>query len=194
MEMTSNAMSFSIGDPVPTKVDNLMICNIRCSAGVDEVFWSSKDITATPFLTSNYGVETKSFKLGLELSCSEEYLEFFNSLDAWCIEYLTENSLRLFECQRSRDWIVSMYKPCTRKSGTFDPLLRTKILTSGFNTTRYWSADKKSRRIPEAWLTVSMRVRMRIANLYISDTACGIGLECTDIQVCKEFEAPICPF
>ncbi len=194
MEMTSNAMSFSIGDPVPTKVDNLMICNIRCSAGVDEVFWSSKDITATPFLPSNYGIEPKAFKLGLELSCSEEYLEFFNSLDAWCIEYLTENSMRLFECQRSRDWIASMYKPCTRKSGTFDPLLRTKIVTNGLNTTRYWSVDKESRSIPEAWLTVAMRVRMRIANLYITDTACGICLECTDIQVCKEFEAPICPF
>ncbi len=194
MEMTSNAMSFSIGDPVPTKVDNLMICNIRCSAGVDEVFWSSKDITATPFLPSNYGIDPKAFKLGLELSCSEEYLEFFNRLDAWCMDYLMELSKRCFGNLRSREWLESMYKPCTRKSGTFDPLLRTKIVTSGLNTTRYWSVDKESRSIPEAWLTVAMRVRMRIANLYITDTACGICLECTDIQVCKEFEAPICPF
>ena len=70
MEMTSNAMSFSIGDPVPTKVDNLLICNIRSSSGVVEVFWSSKDLKATPFIPAAYGVEAKAFKLGLERSCS----------------------------------------------------------------------------------------------------------------------------
>ena len=194
MEMISNAMSFSIGNPMPTKVKNLLICNIRDTSGVDEVFWSSKDLTATPFQPAAYGEEATAFKLGLELSCSEEYLEFFNRLDTWCMDYLMKNSKRFFGNQRSREWLESMYKPCTRKFGTFDPLLRTKIVTNGLNTTRYWSVDKESRSIPEAWPTVAMRVRMRIANLYITDTACGICLECTDIQVCKEYEVPICPF
>jgi hypothetical protein len=192
MEMISNPMALSIAEAKSTKIEGLRICNINGPLGAASCF--TKSLTQTPFEPSSFGLEAKPNKLTLELSCEDEDLKFFNALDEWCIAYLTGHSMRLFSIQYTREEIQGIYKPCVRKSGSFDPLLRTKIIREGLNSTRYWSPDKKARVEPEVWPSVGMRVKIRIANLYITEAACGITLECTDIQVYTEYEPPSCPF
>ncbi len=126
MEMIMDPMSLSIADPASTRNEALKICKIRCAGG--DAFWSSKDLTETPFIPSCYDMESKSSKLGLDLLCNDEYFKIFISLDSWCVDYLITHSPRLFGERRSREWVQSLYKPCVRKSGSFDPLLRTKII------------------------------------------------------------------
>ena len=55
----------------------------------------------------------------------------------------------------------------------------------------YWGMDKLSRKAPEGWTTATLRPQTHIAYLYITETSCGIALDGTDIQVCKELSANV---
>ena len=192
MEMISNPMSLSLGEAKSTKVPGLKVCNISGPRG--EASYSTKSLTQTPFVPSSFGTEAKPNKLTLELSCEEEDLKSFKALDDWCIGYLTAHSMRLFCIQYTREEVQGIYNPCVRKTGNFEPLLRTKIIREGLNSTRYWTSDKKARSEPELWLSAGVRVKIRIASLYITEATCAITLECTDIQISTEYKPPSCPF
>ena len=191
MESTMNLAS--IANPVPCRNGLVKICQIQGSDG-DIISWDSSKLTSTPFVPSCYDAKEKASKTSLELTCTNEYLKFFRSLDQWCIEYLVIHSQRLLGGQRSYDWVQNMYKPCVKQIGSFNPLLRTKIVNEGMNVTRYWTLDKKPRAEPEMWMACTLRARVRVAYLYISEAGCGMTLECSDIQVCSEPKPPVCPF
>ncbi len=191
--MESSMNLASTANPVPCRNGLVKICQIQGASG-DIISWDSSDLTSTPFVPSCYDPKEKASKSSLELTCTNEYLEFFRSLDQWCIEYLTIHSLRLLGVQRTYDWVHNMYRPCVKQVGSFNPLLRTKIVNEGLNATRYWTQDKRPRVEPVMWTACTLRTKVRVAYLYISEEGCGMVLECSDIQVCSEPKPPVCPF
>ena len=114
MESTMNLAS--IANPVPCRNGLVKICQIQGSDG-DIISWDSRELTSTPFVPSCYEAKEKASKTSLELTCTNEYLKFFRSLDQWCLEYLVINSQRLLGGQRSYDWVANMYKPCVKQIG-----------------------------------------------------------------------------
>ena len=191
--MESTLDHASISEPVLCRNGLVKMCKILGSDG-DIISWDSRELTGTPFIPSSYDSKEKGTKTNLELTCTNEYLKFFKSLDQWCIEYLVNHSKRLLGGDRTYDWVGNMYKPCVKHSGSFNPLLRTKIVNEGMDVTRYWTPDKRPRAEPEMWTACTLRTRIRVAYLYISETGCGIALECSDIQVCSEPKPAVCPF
>ena len=192
MEIVSYPSALSMGPPKSTKVPGLKVCNITGPIG--PATFRTTSLTQTPFIPSSFGAEGKATKLTLDLACDEDDLKPFMAVDEWCIDYLTAHSMRLFCIQYTREEVQGIYKPCVRKAGNFEPLLRTKIIREGINATRYWSFETKARSEPELWLSAEMRVKIRIGSLYMTEGSCGITLECTDIQVCSEYKPPSCPF
>ena len=148
----------------------------------------------TPFTPSSFS-DGKANKQNLDIRCDGEYLHFFSELDCWAVEYIAVNYLRLFGKQLASDKVAEMYRPCIKKIGSFEPLLRTKITSEGLHRTRYWTMDKKDRMKPECWLASVFKTQIRIGYLYITGSTFGLALDCTDIQVCKEFTPtpPACP-
>ncbi len=137
---------------------------------------------------------TRVKKQNLDLNCDGEYLKFFTKLDSWAVEYISLNSVRLLGNNLSTEKVLDIYKPCVRRRGSFNPLLRTKITLDGLALTRYWDAEKKSRLAPACWQTSVFRTRLRIGYLYITSSSIGFALDCTDVQVCQELSLPECPF
>ena len=177
---------------VPTANGAIKICKIEKQDRSD-AHWTSTDTTETPFTPSCYEEGNRPNRLSLDLRCEGECLEFFKSLDAWAIEQIAINGSTVFGKSFSYEEVKNMYRPCVRKSPSFDPLLRTKLTTGGYHPTRFWGTDRKSRKAPENWPTATLRTQIHIAYLYISESACGLALECTDIQVSEP--SPItCPF
>ena len=183
--------SLSISDPTLTAIEGLKICKIQ--TGKDDAVWSSKDEVETPFTPSSFN-EGKANKHNLDIRCVGEHLHFFSELDRWAVEYIAVNYLRLFGKQLSPDKVSEMYRPYVRKTGSFDPLLRTKITLEGLHRTRYWAMDKTDRMAPESWPTSVFKAQIRVGYLYISGSTFGLALDCTDIQVCKEISTPVCSF
>ena len=192
-EMIMDVKSLSISGPTPTAVDSLNLCRIRC--GQDDAVWSSKEEVETPFTPSSFN-EVKANKQNLDIRCIGDYLQFFSELDRWALEYVVVNSVRLFGKKLTREKAAAMYRPCIKKIGTFDPLLRTKLTLEGQHRTIYWTMAGEDRNKPECWQATVFKTRIRIGYLYITESTFGLALECTDVQVCKEFTpAPlVCPF
>jgi hypothetical protein len=188
-----DANLLSISDPVDTMVVSLKICKIQ--AGKDSAMWASRIETETPFTPSSFN-EGKANKLNLDIRCSDEYLDFFSQLDCWAVEYIADNYLRLCGRQLSLNMVKQMYRPCIKKKGNFDPLLRAKITSEGLQRTRYWALDKSSRLKPDCWQATVFKLQVRISDLYVTNDALGLALDCTDVQVCKEFTPvpDVCPF
>ena len=130
--MIMDVKSLSISDPTPTAVDSLKLCRIQ--SGKDVAVWSSKEEVETPFTPSSFN-EGKANTQNLDIRCIGDYLHFFSELDRWAVEYVVVNSLRLFGKQLAPEKAAAMYRPCIKKIGSFDPLLRTKITLEGQHRT-----------------------------------------------------------
>jgi len=191
--MMLDASSLSISAPTQTAIESLKICKIQ--TGNNDAIWSSKDEAETPFTPSSFN-EEKPYKQNLDIRCVGEYLDFSSQLDCWAVEYIAANSLRLFGKQLQPNKVKEMYRPCIKKIGDFDPLLRTKISSEGQHRTRYRSLDKTARLKPDCWQATVFKTQIRISYLYVTGSAFGLALDCTDVQVCKEFTPtpPVCPF
>jgi hypothetical protein len=188
-----DANSLTISDPTQTAVTTLKICRIQAD-GKDAI-WSSNEEAETPFTPSSFN-EAKANKQSLDIRCIGDYLSFFSQLDCWAVEYISVNSLRLFGKQLHCNTVKEMYKPCIKKIASFDPLLRAKITLEGSHRTRYWTLDKEARSEPDCWQGTLFKTRIRISYLYVTESAFGLALDCTDVQVCKEFTPvpDVCPF
>ena len=170
--MLLDANLLSISDPTQTAIGSLKICKIQ--AGSNDAIWSSRGQTETPFAPSSFN-EEKPNTLNLSIRCSDEYSDFFSQLDCWAVEYIADNSLRLCGKQLSLNKVKQMYRPCLKKKGNFDPLLRTKISSEGLHRTRYWSLDRTSRLEPDCWPLTMFKTRIRISYLYVTGDALGLA-------------------
>ena len=130
--------TLSISDPTQTAIDSLKICKVN--NGKDVLFFLSQDGVDTPFAPSSFD-EEKGNKQNLDLNCDGEYLKFFTKLDAWAVEYISLHSVRLLGNNLPIEKVLELYKPCVRRRGSFNPLLRTKITLDGLALTRYWDSE-----------------------------------------------------
>jgi hypothetical protein len=187
-----NSIGLTISEPVDTMVASLKICKIH--SGKESAMWASKVETETPFTPSSFN-EVKANKLNLDIRCTDEYSDFFSQLDCWAVDYIADNYLRLCGRYLSLNTVKQMYRPCIKKKGNFDPLLRAKITLEGMQRTKYWTLDKSPRLKPDCWQATTFKIKVRISYLYVTNDALGLALDCTDVQVCKEFTPvpDVCP-
>ena len=186
-----DAKNLSISDPMVTLIEGLKICKI--SNGKGATLFASQDEVDTPYEPSAFE-KNGSNKLNLDINCTDEYLTFFTQFDDWAVEYITLNSLRLLGEQLPLEKVSELYKPCVKRIAFYDPKLRTKITTEGLNKTRYWTLDKRARLELGCWETTVFKTQVRIAYMYATASSIGFTLDCTDVQVCKEFSPTACPF
>jgi hypothetical protein len=189
--MIMDTTTLSISDPTQTPIAGLKVCKLNNRG--EPMWFKSEDEVDTPFAPSSYE-KNDSNKQNLDVNCSEAYLKFFTDFDTWAVEYITLNSLRLLGEELPLEKVSELYKPCVKRTASYEPKLRTKITTQGLNKTRYWTMDKGARLEPGCWETTVFRTRVRMPYMYTTASSIGFTLDCTDVQVCKEFSPTACPF
>ncbi len=94
------------------------------------VFVASKACEA-PFGATNFDRDVTAVRQNLELRVAKEKEAYFVEFDAWAVAYLSANSERLFKKQLTLAQIEEQYHSPAKHSEKYDPLLRTKLNTSG---------------------------------------------------------------
>ncbi len=89
--------------------------------------------------------------------------------------------------------IKEQYHSPVRHSEKYDPLLRTKINTSGGWATRFWNTEGNSIAAPASLKGVRLIPRLHISHLWIMGSSCGFAVKVTNLRL---EEVPIleCPF
>jgi hypothetical protein len=142
-----------------------------------------------PFGPQNFDKDPLAVRQHLELRLTPEQDTYFKSVDAWAINYLVASAERLFKKKMSLEQIKEQYHSPIKRNEKYEPLLRTKITTSGTWATKYWTPDGKEAAAPVTWRGATFKPRLHLSHLWIMGTSCGIAINVTDLQVEDE---PIC--
>jgi hypothetical protein len=164
---------------------------LTCKTG--QVVWLASQACEAPFGATNFDRDVTAVRQNLELRLSKEQDDFFSQVDAWAVEYLSANSERLFKKQLTVAQVKEIYHSPVKSSEKYDPLLRTKITSSGNWATRYWDHEGKPAAAPASLKGVRLIPRLHLSHLWIMGSSCGFAVNVTDIQV-EDVPLVECPF
>ncbi len=147
-----------------------------------------------PFAPSTFDKDETATRLTLELRCNAPILAHFDAFDLWAKGYLLEHSMRLFKKQLTEAQVQEGYHPCVKRhaDGTYEPLLRCKLVTKGRREISYWTPEGNRREAPEDWRRVTVIPQLEVTNLWMMSRELGWVIQCVALKV---FEDSVeCPF
>ena len=164
---------------------------LTCKTG--QVVFVASTACEAPFGATNFDRDVTAVRQNLELRVTKEQEEYFSAFDAWAVEYLSANSEHLFKKQLTEAQIKESYHSPVKPSEKYDPLLRTKINSSGNYATRFWDTESKALAYPACLKGVQLIPRLHISHLWIMGSSCGFAVNVTDLRL-EEVPIVECPF
>jgi hypothetical protein len=187
----STAQTYQLADVHISAARGAKSAMLACKTG-QVVFVASKACEA-PFGATNFDRDVTAVRQNLELRLTKEQEAYFAEFDAWAVEYLSANSERLFKKQLTLAQVKETYHSPVKHSEKYDPLLRTKLTTSGNWATRFWDTEGKALAAPANLKGVRLIPRLHISHLWIMGTSCGFAVNVTDLRL-EEVPVVECPF
>ena len=185
---------FALNDP-QTSARGAKTCTLLDLEG-QRVFFnlgSKASPVSTPFGATSYNDEATSRKT-LDLRLPADVDDDFLGFDVWAVQYLAENSERLFKKTMSKTQIEEHYRsPVSRKEG-YQPLLRCKVSTGGKYAVRTWDEDNERTDLPEDLRPHDLVPRLHLSHLWIMGREFGWVFAVTDLLVMKGDTQAECPF
>ena len=157
-------------------------------------------LNLTKFLRAPFGAgswdKNENVRLNLDLSLTDELVDFFNKLDAQIIALLASKSTTYFRKNLTKEEIVAIYKPSAtphEKEGMKYPhTLRTKITTVGPKAVKCWTEDKVERALPADWRSCEIRPQLVVRSIWFMSNQVGVTYETTNALIREEVAE--CPF
>jgi hypothetical protein len=147
--------------------------------------------SSTPFGAHSFNDEA-SVRKTLDFRINEEEAEFFKKFDSWAVTYLSKNSEGLFKKAMTPEQVQEHYKsPVSQKEG-YQPLLRTKINTSGSNAVRCWHSQRERIELPEDLRGCQLLGQVHLSHLWIMGRDFGWVISVQDLMVLEM--SLECPF
>ena len=180
--------SFQLADVVSSSRGS-KTCRLRTLEGEDVVYITAgANGLVAPFGPGTFdatgATRRKNFVVRLD---DEETHNFFKDLDAWAVDYITDNSERIFGHVLTKDQVKTQYLECSRqKSSNHLPMLHTKFWTNGRGAIRCWDASGVARELPTRWRYTRLHLRLHVSHLWIMGKDFGFVIECTDLRVLSE--------
>ncbi len=187
----SSTQTYQLNDVIISASKGAKSAALVCGEG-PVVFTASKACEA-PFGVNNFDGDTTAVRQNLKLRATKDLVEYFADFDAWAVGYLAANSERLFKKQLTEAQIKETYHSPVKPSEKYDPLLRTKINTSGNYATRFWDTESKAIAYPASLKGVQLIPRLHVSHLWIMGSSCGFAINCTDLRL-EEVPVVECPF
>ena len=140
----------------------------------------------TRFGASAFDENVNAVRRNLDFDLEEgETLERLKAVDAWAIEYLTENSERLLKKKLSRAEVENGYTPLVRVYGSCSSV-KSKINLRGSRAATYWDEQGKQILEPPAestWQDFAYAAHVSVPQLWIMANTFGLLLETTALQL-----------
>ena len=185
---------FALNDP-QTSARGAKTCTFVDTEG-QRVFFtlgSKAAPTSSPFGATSYNDEATSRKM-LDFRLPAESEEEFLGFDAWAVQYLAENSERLFKKKMNKAQIEEHYRsPVSRKEG-YQPLLRCKVTARGKHAVRAWDEESERMDLPEDLRPHDLVPRLHLSHLWIMGREFGWVFNVADLMVINGDTQAECPF
>ena len=149
----------------------------------------------TRFGASSWDRNMETIRRNLDFDLGEgETLERLKAIDAWALDYITENSERLLKKRLSKAEVENGYTKLVRTYGSSSSC-KCKINIRGPRSCTYW--DDKGQQIHEppaegTWQDFAYTVAVAIPQLWIMQGTFGLLLETT--ALCLQAPAAVNPF
>ncbi len=177
--------AFSLAEQV-TSARGAKTCQLT-KAGKKVQLQPTSEAVLVPFAPSTFDKDESATRLTLELRCNKMMLCYFDAFDDWAREYILDNSLRMFRKQLTPEQVNDGYHPTVKRNptGAYEPLLRTKLNTSGRGEVSYWTPEGQRREAPTDWRRVSVIPQLEITNLWSMSREMGWVLSPIHIRRCR---------
>jgi len=141
------------------------------------VLWQPRQPLAVFWEPSAYNDETAT-RLNISFAPNPEVEKELQAFDAWCVDTLVAESVRLFGNTATRDEAQRGYQPALRVSEkTGATSLRCKMNTVGRNAVKCWDTFRAPRSLPESWTTCAVTPRIALKGLWVMGKEIGPLLE-----------------
>ena len=150
------------------------------------------------FQPGSYDRDDAALRQNVVFRPTQEMEQFFDELDQWAVDYLTEHSERLFGKTLSKDTIKFGYVPVLKRPEGKLPLVKFKINMPGSQKPlRCWNENKEPADFIQDWAGRSMQLKILVSHLWImgSGGKAEFGFVCllTDVMAMKQ-QAVMFPF
>ena len=188
-----NLKEWTLKDPIVSQ-RGAESCPLECQAySVNLSLGTPACPVNSPFGASTYGNEEGMTRKTLEFSLEAEHLPQWEAITSLARSYTEHHSERLFKRKLDKEHVLENFKPPTKQTGDYKPLLRCKIQTAGTRSVRCWDTNGAQVPLPEDLRGLPMSVKIRLDRLWIMSKEFGLVAEITDIQL-HDFDAAACPF
>ena len=180
------AAAFQLADVV-TSSRSSKTSRLRTCDGADVFYSTANNGLCAPLGPGNFDKTAPAMRVNLEARLDDEdVLAFFDGLDEWAVQYISENAERIFKRPMTPEQVVSGYHPCMRRKDGYAPLLHTKVSTEGPGALRCWDVGGAAREPPSEWMRTRLQLRFHVSHLWIMGTGLGLVVNTTDMQVVSE--------
>lgn len=186
--------SFALSDP-QTSARGAKSCTLLDKDGqkVTVILGSKEAPTSTPFGASSYNDEA-TVRKNLDLRLNDQQADQFTALDVWAVQYLADNSERLFKKKLTKAQVEEHYRsPVSQREG-YQPLLRCKVNCFGNAAVRCWNTDSERVDMPEDLRECELVPRLHLSHLWIMGRDFGWVMNVTDLMILSTGAQGECPF
>ena len=187
----SSTQTYQLNDVLISASKGAKSATLVCGDG--PVFFLASKACEAPFGANTFDGDTTAVRQTMELRATKELVEYFADFDAWAVGYLAANSERLFKKQLTEAQIKDQYHSPLKHSEKYDPLLRTKVNTSGGRATRFWDTEGKVMAYPASLKGALLVPKLHISHMWIMGTSCGFAVNVTDMRL-EDVPSVACPF
>ena len=186
--------TFALNDP-QTNARGAKSCSLLDADGKRVFFTlgSKTAPTSSPFGATSFNDEA-TVRRTLDFRLPPEWEEEFVGFDAWAVQYLADNSERLFKKQMTKAQVEEHYRsPVSRKEG-YQPLLRCKVTLAGKSAVRCWSPEAERAELPDDLRPHELVPRLHLSHMWIMGREFGWVLNVVDLMVIDGDARQECPF
>jgi hypothetical protein len=151
-----------------------------------------------PFEPSNFNKDDSVTRRNILLELTPEAEKLVREFDAWCINYLTEHSERLFKKALSKEKVQAGYSSCIKTSDKgYAPTLKCKMDITGPKQVCCWDENGESVDKPQQWRGRHVKCRLLFSHIYFMGASFGPVIRLTDAGLTDDADEPpkhSCPF
>ena len=134
-----------------------------------ERFTHTFDLTVeSPFQPGNHDKDDTALRQNIVFRCNEELAKFFEELDTWAVEYITEHSERLLGKELPAGQIQANYVSSIKQTEGRPPLVKCKLNFPGSSkVTRCWDAEGRDIDFIRDWAGKNFKVKILVSHIWL---------------------------
>ena len=129
-------------------------------------------LVESPFQPGNHDKDETALRQNIVFRCNEELAKFFEALDIWAIEYITEHSERILGKELPVGQVKANYISSIKQSEGRPPLVKCKLNMPGSSKpTRCWDAEGQEIDFIRDWAGKNFKIKVLVSHIWLMGSA-----------------------